>query len=225
VTSPLPLFPLGTVLFPGLVMPLQVFEERYRALIRDLVARSDNDGPREFGVVAIQRGWEVEVGTGGVTLFDVGCTAELREVTEHPDGRFDIVTVGRTPFEITRMLEADTLYLQAEVHPLVPPDPPGDTDLLGPQVLAVFQAYLRLIRTDAAEIGEQLPDDASVLSYLVAATAALTIEQRQQLLTIPDTAQRLRAELVILRREIGLLKEVRAVPATLADLPVKPVAN
>jgi Lon protease-like protein len=225
VTSPLPLFPLGTVLFPGLVMPLHVFEQRYRALIRDLVARSDENGPREFGVVAIQRGWEVEVGTGGVTLFDVGCTAELREVTEHPDGRFDIVTVGRTPFEITRMLEADTLYLQAEVHSLVPPDPPGDTDLLGPQVLATFQAYLRLVRTDATEIGEQLPDDASVLSYLVAATAALTIEQRQQLLTIADTAERLRAELAILRREIGLLKEVRAVPATLADLPVKPAAN
>jgi Lon protease-like protein len=225
VTSPLPLFPLGAVLFPGLVMPLHIFEERYRALIRDLVARSDDDGPREFGVVAIRRGWEVEVGTGGVDLFDVGCTAELREVTQHPDGRFDIVTVGRNPFEITRMIEADTLYLQAEVRPLVQPEPPGDTELLGPQVLATFQAYLRIIRTDAAEIGEQLPDDWSVLSYLVAATAALTIEQRQQLLTIPDTAERLRTELQILRREIGLLKEVRAVPATLADLPVKPVAN
>jgi hypothetical protein len=225
VTSPLPLFPLGTVLFPGLVMPLHVFEERYRALIRDLVARPEDDGPRQFGVVAISRGWEVDIGTGGVTLFDVGCTAELREVTEHPDGRFDIVTVGRTPFEVTRMIEADTLYLQAETRPLVASVPPGDTDLLGPQVLATFQAYLRLIRTDATEIGEQLPDDPSVLSYLVAATAALTIEQRQQLLTIPDTADRLRTELQILRREIGLLKEVRAVPATLADLPVKPVAN
>jgi Lon protease-like protein len=225
VTSPLPLFPLGTVLFPGLVMPLHVFEERYRALVGDLVARPEEDGPREFGVVAIRRGWEVDIGTGGVTLFDVGCTAELREVSQHPDGRFDIVTVGRTPFEVTRMIEADTLYLQAEVRPLVAPDPPGDTDLLGPQVLATFQAYLRLIRTDATEIGEQLPDDPSVLSYLVAATAALTIEQRQQLLSVPDTAERLRAELQILRREIGLLKEVRAVPATLADLPVKPVAN
>ena len=76
MTSPLPLFPLGAVLFPGLVMPLHVFEERYRHLVRDLVARSDDDGPRQFGVVAIRRGWEVEVDAGGVTLFDVGCTAE-----------------------------------------------------------------------------------------------------------------------------------------------------
>jgi Lon protease-like protein len=160
-----------------------------------------------------------------VTLFDVGCTAELREVTEHPDGRFDIVTVGRQPFEIARLLDADTLYRQAEVRPLAAPDQPGDPDLLGPQVLHTFQTYLKMIRTDAAEIGEQLPDEPTVLSYLVAATAMLTLEQRQQLLATADTADRLRTELVLLRREIGLLKEVRAVPASLADLPVKPTVN
>ena len=220
MTSSLPLFPLGTVLFPGLVMPLHVFEERYRALVRHLMELPDGT-PREFGVVAIRRGWEVDVGTSGVTLYDVGCTAEVRQITEHPDGRFDLVTVGRNPFEITELVSGETPYLQANVRPLAEPDAPGDTDLLSPQVLATFQAYLRLIRTDANEIGEQLPDDPSVLSYLVAATAALTVAQRQELLALPDAAGRLRAELVMLRREIGLLREVRAVPATLADLPVK----
>jgi Lon protease-like protein len=205
-------------------MPLHIFEERYRALVRDLVARPEGER-REFGVVAIRRGWEVDIGTGGVSLFDVGCTAELRDVTEHPDGRFDIVTVGRTRFEITRMLPEETPYLQAEVRPLAEPDPPGDTELLGPQVLATFQAYLRLIRADAASIGEQLPDDAAVLSYVVAATAALTVAQRQELLAIPDTADRLRAELGMLRQEVGLLSEVRAVPASLADLNSRPGLN
>ncbi len=224
MTSPLPLFPLGTVLFPGLVMPLHVFEERYRALVRHLIGLPDGT-PREFGVVAIRRGWEVDVGTGDTTLYDVGCTAEIRQVTEHDDGRFDLVTVGRNPFEITRVLPAETPYLQADVRYLSEPDPPGDTELVAPQVLATFQAYLRLVRTDAGDVGEQLPDDPTVLSHLVAATAALTIAERQQLLTIPDTAARLRAELVILRRELGLLREVRAVPASLADLAVNPGTN
>jgi uncharacterized protein len=224
VISPLPLFPLGAVLFPGLVMPLHVFEDRYRTLVRDLIARPEGSR-REFGVVAIRRGWEVDVGTAAVTLYDVGCVAEVREITEHPDGRFDLVTVGRTPFEITEMVRADTPYLQAEVQPLAEPDHSEDPELLLPQLLATFQAYLRLFRGDTGELGEQLPDDPVVMSYLVAATAALTVAQRQELLAIPDTAGRLRTELVMLRREIGLLREVRAVPATLSDLPVKPGLN
>src|SRR5262249_52932298 len=98
VTSELPLFPLGTVLFPGLVMPLHSFEARYRALVRNLMALPDGP-PREFGVVAIRRGLEVGAGAE-VTLYEVGCTAEVRQVTEHEDGRFDLVTVGRRRFEI-----------------------------------------------------------------------------------------------------------------------------
>ena len=93
MTSALPLFPLGTVLFPGLVLPLHVFEERYRSLVRDLMALPTGS-PREFGVVAIRRGWEVDSGSP-ITLYDVGCTAAVREITEHEDGKFDLVTVGR----------------------------------------------------------------------------------------------------------------------------------
>jgi uncharacterized protein len=225
VTSPLPLFPLGTVLFPGLVMPLHVFEERYRALVRHLIALPDG-AAREFGVVAIRSGREVDAGTGSVTLYQVGCSAEVRQITEHPDGRFDLVTVGRTPFEITRILPAKTPYLQAEVRYFAEPAATSaDADVLGPQVLAVFRTYLGLVRTDAGAIAEQLPDDPTVLSHLVAATTALTLADRQALLAIPDTAGRLRAELVILRREVALLREIRAVPATLADLAVTPADN
>ena len=58
MTARLPVFPLATVLFPGLVLPLHIFEERYRALVRHLVGLPEG-APREFGVVAIQAGWEV----------------------------------------------------------------------------------------------------------------------------------------------------------------------
>jgi Lon protease-like protein len=221
----LPLFPLGTVLFPGLVMPLHVFEERYRSLIRYIMELPEGT-PREFGVVAIQRGWEVDANTQSVTLYDIGCTAEVREITEHPDGRFDIVTVGRRRFEISEMMPVETPYLQASVRYL--PEAAGgdgEADMLGPRVLAAFRAYLKLIRTDAADLAEQLPDDPQVLSHLVAATASLTIADRQQLLATPDTASRLRAELTLLHREIGLLRQVRAVPVALSELPVKPGPN
>jgi Lon protease-like protein len=225
VTSALPLFPLATVLFPGLVLPLHVFEERYRALVRH-ITELPNETPREFGVVAIRKGWEVDEGATAVTLYEVGCTAEVRQVTELDDGRFDIVTVGRRRFEITAIVPAGTPYLQAEVRYLPEPvDIHGSADRLAPRVLAAFHSYLRLARTDAEEIGEQLPENPLVLSHLVAATAALSLAERQQLLAAPDTAARLRAELRLLHREVSLLRHVRAVPVALSELPVRPGPN
>lgn len=224
----LPLFPLGTVLFPGLVMPLHVFEERYRSLVRAILDLP-NGTPREFGVVAIRRGWEVDSAAGTVTLYEIGCTAEVRQITEHPDGRYDLVTVGRQRFEITQILPAGTPYLQADVRFL--PEPPRDesADLLAPRVLAAFRLYLGLVRTDTASpalaLAEQLPEDPLVLSHLVAATATLTLADRQRLLAAPDTATRLRAELALLHREIVLLRQVRAVPVALSELPVRPGPN
>jgi Lon protease-like protein len=219
----LPLFPLGTVLFPGLVLPLHIFEERYRAMIRALLELSE-PAERAFGVVAIRRGWEVEQDSAAVSLYDVGCTAEIRDVTEHPDGTFDIVTVGRRRYAITTVVSSGTPYLRAEVSYLPEePGPAGDADQLGPRVMAAFRAYLRLLRGNAAE--EQLPDDPQVLSHLVAATASLRLADRQTLLATADTATRLRKELVLLHREIGLLSEVRAVPVSLSDLPVRPSPN
>jgi Lon protease-like protein len=226
----LPVFPLGTVLFPGLVLPLHIFEERYRTLVRELVA-SPSDGPHEFGVVTLRRGLEVQQPAEGgnevpaepepVTapqLYDVGCTAELRQVTELPDGRFDIVTVGRRRFKVLSVEAGAAPYLTAEVEWL--PDDEGmdeTVDLLAPRVLGAFRTYLELLRPDS-EVLDQVPDDPTVLSHLVAATAQLTTDERQLLLAAPDTATRLRTELKLLNREAVLLARVRAVPVPLSDL-------
>jgi Lon protease-like protein len=250
MTARLPLFPLGTVLFPGLVLPLHIFEPRYRELVRNLLDLPD-DQAREFGVVAIRRGWETEVGTplagtarAALTLHEVGCTAEIRQVTELPDGRFDLVTVGRRRFRIARV-DAEALpYLVAEVEWL--PEPPGqeeEADLLAPRVLAIFRQYLGLMRDSGSGTeppasgeggewaggegpsGEQLPENPTVLSHLVAATAALTVGDRQRLLAAPDTPTRLRTELRLLAREAALLRQVRAVPVPLSELAVPPSPN
>jgi Lon protease-like protein len=231
VTSRLPVFPLNTVLFPGLVLPLHVFEERYRALVRHLVSLPEGT-PREFGVVAIRQGWETltppisGLSAAAVSLHEIGCSAELRRVTELPDGRYHIVTVGRQRFRIARIDAHSTPYLQAEVEWL--PESPEDADLadlLAPRVLAVFRQYLRLLRGESQQFSEQLPDDPTVLSHLVAATAVLTVDDRQRLLAAPGTAQRLREELRLLTREVTLLRHVRAVPVPLAELAVPASPN
>ncbi|SNS47404.1 hypothetical protein SAMN06893096_104273 [Geodermatophilus pulveris] len=112
----IPLFPLGTPLFPGVVLPLQVFEPRYRRLVRDLLEQPEGTA-RCFGVVAIRQGWEVEHVAPAEALYDVGCTARLQTVRPQPDGGFRVVTVGGDRFRLLDLLVGeDPPYLQAEVE-------------------------------------------------------------------------------------------------------------
>jgi Lon protease-like protein len=109
----IPLFPLSTVLFPGMRLPLHIFEERYRLLAARLLELPE---PRRFGVIAIRKGREV--GADGVTaLHDVGCVATIRQIVPHPDGRFDLAAVGTQRFRLLR-LDDSLPYFQAEVEPL-----------------------------------------------------------------------------------------------------------
>jgi hypothetical protein len=101
----IPLFPLGTPLFPGIVLPLQVFEPRYRALVRDLLALPEG-AQRRFGVVAIRQGWEVERVAPAEALYDVGCSAVLQVVRSQPDGGFAVVAVGAERFRLLDVLVA-----------------------------------------------------------------------------------------------------------------------
>ncbi|MEZ0490644.1 LON peptidase substrate-binding domain-containing protein [Kineococcus sp. TBRC 1896] len=227
----LPLFPLGSVLFPGLVLPLNVFEPRYRLLVQDLVGDlsggleegGEDDGDvRGFGVVAIRSGHEV--GTGNLqALHTVGCVALVREVTETEDGRYEIVTVGASRFRLVGIDEsAGTPYLTGLVEPfgdddVEDDDSDGRLTVLADAVSRSFDEYREVLDIGGAEA----PDDPRVLSYLVAAAAVLDLDQRQHLLEAPDTVARLQAELELLRRETALISTFGAVPAT--ELPVWPV--
>ena len=207
----LPLFPLGTVLLPGLLLPLQIFEERYRILIRELLAEPDA-GRRQFGVIAIRRGREV--GPVVPELHEVGCVAQLRRVEARPDGRFSILTVGGQRFRIRSVDQTSAPYLVGEVEFLE--DVPGDEDAALTEA-AVVRRLLgeyteRLKANGAVEIKlPDLPDDPVALSYLVAATVVSDITERQKLLAEPDGVSRLRAERALLRRELGLLSRITTV--------------
>ena len=202
----IPLFPLGSVLVPGLVFPLHIFEPRYRQMVDDLTVLPEDD--RGFGIIAIREGHEV--GTDGVSaLFDVGTFASLREITLHDDGRSDIVTVGTERFRVLRLLEGSS-YLQAEVMPL--PEGPGDAaEPLAQSVAAHFGEYRALLSDEEDDV--ELPDDPRVLSYLVAAAVVADLPRRQAFLEADDDSQRLREELRFLRSETALIAQVPSLPA------------
>jgi Lon protease-like protein len=129
----IPLFPLGTPLFPGVVLPLRIFEPRYRRLMADLTGLPEGSERRFFGVVAIRQGWEVERVAPARALYDVGCTARLRSLRPEIDGGFRIVTVGGDRFRLLDVVVGEhPPYLQAEVEWLADEEAAeeaaGDTD-------------------------------------------------------------------------------------------------
>lgn len=215
----IPLFPLGSVLYPGLALPLHIFEERYRLLVSHLSA-GESDIERSFGVVAIRAGHEV--GAASVsTLHEVGTTAVLRRVTPYPDGRSDIVTSGSRRFRL-HAVDDSLPYLQGEVTWLA--DEVGDeADVRGlaHDVGRRFRGYQALLGggpdvTEAVAGADdtELPDDPTVLSYLVSAAMLLDLGDRQRLLAAPTTQARLSMLNRLLAREDALIRLLAAVPAT-----------
>jgi Lon protease-like protein len=212
VTTELPLFPLGSVLFPGVVLPLHIFEHRYRQLVRDLSALPEG-APRRFGVLAVKDGHDV--GRGNATaLFDVGCTAEIDSIVEYEDGRFDITTTGVHRFRL-ESFDEDGPYARGEVELLDEVAGP-EAEMLAPGLTALFRKYqAALSELRGVQVGSipELPDDPTVLSYLIGAATVLDTYEKQRLLTTESTVERLRAEAKILRRETGILKNLPSLPA------------
>lgn len=209
MTERLALFPLGTVLFPGLVLPLHLFEDRYRRLVADLLERPE---PRGFGVVGIQLGHEVGEGAAH-RLADVGCVAELREVAQHPDGRYDIVTVGARRFRI-KGLDRSRPYLQGEVE-FLPEEAGADPGPVAARVRRLFRLYRHRLGAAGAGPPEapEPPDDPVALSYAIAAALVLDGHEKQRLLECEDAALRLAAERDLLARENRILDILPMIPA------------
>ena len=211
----LPLFPLGTVLFPGMVLPLHVFEERYRQLVRDLL---DGPEPRRFGVIAIREGRET--GVDGVTsLYDVGCVTELREVESHDDGRFELVTVGIERFRLGS-LDRSGPYLRARFEPIPEAGASGDgasraAAVAVRQVQVAFRSYLdALVQHGGATVRiRELPDDPVLLSYVVGAAMIIDLPARQALLEDLDVVDRLDSERALLASEAAVLRATTSRPA------------
>ena len=215
----LPLFPLSTVLFPGMRLPLHVFEERYRTLLADLLAGPE---PRQFGVIAIRSGREV--GAAGVAaLHEVGCVAVIRQVAPHADGRYDLQTVGTERFRLASV-DRTLPYLRGEVELL--PDGVVEPGVAEPgaaeaapvvvrQVQAGFRAYLNALADQGGGVISvaDLPDEPVLLSYVIGAAMIIDLPERQSLLAAPDALSRLRLERSLLVRETAMLRATTSRPA------------
>jgi Lon protease-like protein len=184
------MFPLGMVLFPGAFLPLQVFEPRYRELVVDCLS---TDAP-EFGVVLIERGYEVG---GGDSRFDVGCVARIVEVGDLPRGRLALATVGDRRVRVERWLDDDP-YPRAEVSDWPDPEPEADDTQRRDEVAAQLRRVLAL----AAEVGDPVPpvaaaealDDVRLASYQLASLAP--IGPLDQLALLASGSVRARYELL-----------------------------
>ena len=202
-----PMFPLGSVLVPGMILPLHVFEPRYRALVRDCTA-----GDGEFGVVLIERGSEVG---GGDARTDVGTMARIVQADELPDGRFAVGAVGMRRIRVTAWL-VDEPYPRAEVADWPDVDVDGNGDVAAEGAVAPPAAtgalvedvdgLLRRVGALRTELGEPAPpleftlaEDPLIAGYQATALAPLGPLDKQALLA----ASSVRARLDDVRRLLG----------------------
>lgn len=207
----IPLFPLSSVLLPGMPLPLHVFEERYRQLLDDLAAAPD--GAR-FGVVALRSGTETLSADGPdptPDVADVGTLAEILEVQPQEDGSSDVLSVGSRRFHVESLIPDGKPYLRAEVRFLDEDDGPLDDDRAG-HARALLTAYDALLTQLAGRAtGGELPANASQLGYQIAARLPLLPVDRQSLLEVDTTAERFAGLNRMLRREIALLRHTRTI--------------
>ncbi|MFD4152852.1 LON peptidase substrate-binding domain-containing protein [Streptomyces hydrogenans] len=242
-TARLPLFPLNAVLFPGLVLPLNVFEERYRAMMRALLDIDDSE-PRRFAVVAIRDGHEVAPTAPGMpdptalpekgpaagfgpdplkSFHPVACVADAASIRQRGDGSYEVMVTGTTRVRLLSV-DAGGPFLTAETEEL--PEKPGDeAEALAEGVLQAFRAYQKRLAgaRERSLTTTELPDDPSVVSYLVAAAAQVDVPTKQRLLEAPDTTARLREELALLRAETAVLRHLPSLPAVeLTQAPTYP---
>jgi len=216
----MPLFPLEVAVVPGLVLPLHVFEPRYRHMIHELLAKADPD-ERLFAIVA-QRPGRSALSDGLEGMYDIGVVMQLREVDELPDGRFDVICTGLhrfSPAEISTMpMSEGADLLRVRIRTL--PDP-QDQEVGQHIVAGALDAFSHYRRVLSGRIGQEaeldqdevMPDDPSVLSFLMTAAIALPVNERQQLLACHTAEDRLRSVTSILQRESRLIRAFSAMPA------------
>jgi Lon protease-like protein len=203
VPEELPLFPLNTVLFPGMPLPLHIFEYRYREMIAFC---SENE--KEFGVVLIKEGTEVGE---PATPFEVGTMARIIGIDRLEDGRMNIVTVGTRRFRVLNVSPDKKSYIVGDIEPLPDENVAEDPNVarLAEEVGGLLRRYAALVQAGLEQdlTPLELPGDPEALSYLAGGTLRIRNRERQRLLELPSTAQRLELEKEIFEREAATLQE------------------
>ncbi|MBI4851964.1 MAG: LON peptidase substrate-binding domain-containing protein [Acidobacteria bacterium] len=181
-TRELPIFPLPLVLFPGALLPLHIFEERYKEMIKDSLA-SD----KLFGItyLAENETWPPPVGR-------IGAIAQIMAVVPLDGGRMNILTVGINRYRVIKYIEKKS-YLKAEVELIQDQNDDYDTNTLMEEVKKLYKRAAEALKAlnDEQTLPSELPDGAEDFSFGVAAVLQLPLEKKQPLLEIRSSGLRL----------------------------------
>lgn len=188
------LFPLQTVLFPGMALPLQVFEDRYCQLVTECVEAAE-----PFGVALIREGEEAGE---PATPYELGTTARIESLNRDEQGRIQLLATGEKRFRVTD-LHHDRPYLWADVEY---PDDAG-TDVPGPLMEQARDRYAALVRLRLAAGGEYVrdiptPDEPGVLADAAGAAITATPAELQELLAMLDVSRRVERAVELLDQAI-----------------------
>ena len=196
----IPLFPLGVVLLPEKILPLHIFEERYKSMIGECLAEE-----KEFGIVYYD----------GSEIKSKGCMASIAQVTKrYADGRLDIICQGQRRFHIEKIHE-DKEYLQADVtyfddqdvsHPVIPED-------IMAKARELIDKIVKLTQRSASTLTPTI-NDPHMLSFLIAGIETFSSEEKQEFLEMDSTAERLEKGVEALEKTIERIKinsEVRKI--------------
>ena len=201
----IPIFPLNVILFPGMQLPLHIFEPRYQLMVRRCLAGDYFDCDKAFGVALIVAGREGESET---VPAPVGCIADITQSVAMPDGRFNLMCVGRRRFEIISLREEDN-YLVGSIEWL--DDERGEAinahdDLIeAARTRSALESYLQAIAHNAGSLAPdvmqlEIPSSPEDFSMWVAALLPLAPHEKQPLLETTSTLHRLQREYSLLRR-------------------------
>jgi len=207
----IPLFPLNTVLFPGMPLKLHIFEERYKTMVNECL---ENDMP--FGVVLIQSG--VEAMGPLAKPHMIGCTAQISQVKRLAFGRMNIVAVGQSRFRI-HTLNYDQPYLKGTVELLQLDDSSLTTANKSLRLMPLLKRYLETLES-AGQVQfdfTQLPNDPMSIAYLAAVLLQTESDQKQSLLAEDDSTKLLDTLLQTYRREVTILEKLVTPPETISD--------
>jgi len=209
VVSELPLFPLRLVLFPGVHLPLHIFEPRYRRMLADCLA-----GDHCFGIIYRPDG----VGEREIPPGQIGCIARVERAQMLPDGRSNVLVVGTGRFALDRFEETAMPYCVGRVTEVG--DAPESAASLAPLAAAVHALFLR-VGTAARSLNDdgdalpELPDDPALLAFAIAAVIDMDTGARQRLLASRSASARLRDVEMLMAPAVEAL-EARAVVHTRA---------
>jgi Lon protease-like protein len=202
-TPEIPLFPLDTVLFPGMTLPLHIFEERYRLMVNACMG-----GNRQFGVLLAK---PAQASSSETAVYPVGTAALITHVDALEDGDLDIQTAGTERFRVLSVLHTEPYAVgRIEAFPLEQVRSPA----VMPYVQKAGELFVRYLRLVAEVLGtvirvEEAPRDASTLAYLIGIALQVSMEEKQDLLSVVTLPALLARETQILSREETLLTRMR----------------